>query len=170
MNSRPEEEATTTETKALIRLIDAGWEIHEGLDANCTPRCGLSDKEWGIVLQEHHEALIEAEKVVYVSCPIHGQPEVSSERIHEIIKENREVLDMLGEADHGQPEKKPSPSDYMNCDLCSDQYRALLSLAERMREALKQTRIQIQYTYGEGSTAHMIDAVLAEFDAWEKEK
>lgn len=71
-----DDEELTVEEKALIRLIDAGWEIHEGLDANCTPRCGLSYKEWSIVLREHRDALIEAEKAAYVSRP--SQPAAQS--------------------------------------------------------------------------------------------
>ena len=55
-----------TEQKALLRLVDAGWEIQGGLDANCTPQCGLSDKGWTMILQEHIEALVEAEKVLFV--------------------------------------------------------------------------------------------------------
>jgi hypothetical protein len=54
------------EKKAVLRLLDAGWEIQEGLDANCTPRCGLSDTEWTAVLQEHIKALVGAEKVLFV--------------------------------------------------------------------------------------------------------
>jgi hypothetical protein len=117
----------------------------------------------------------------------HGQPEVSSERIHEIIHEHREALDMLGEADHGQPSmtdhNEPPLPNY--CAFCETELfgdndadmlrehlkvcdkhpmKALLSLAERMNDAA------IYHLEMHNPVSNIIlRQRIAEFEAW-KEK